>query len=120
MDIQLIYNVQEPSLNWLIWKRNIGKELFGRMVSANKFSLNEMIQAKDNNNYRCKTYIAALSYDNHKKDGDCEINWRGRSHKLSTDACRNLTIEEYNALSQILLKANTRYNKKKDEFTKVK
>jgi hypothetical protein len=115
MNIQLIFDAQEPSSKWLIWKRNIGKKFFGRMITVNKFSLNTILQAKGNNS--CKSYIAGLSYDSHKEDGDNEINWRGRSCKLSTDTYRNLTIEEYNTLSQILLKANARYNKKKDEFT---
>lgn len=115
MNIQLIFDIQKPSTKWLIWKRNIGKKSFGRMVPANKFSLNDILQEKGNN--RCDSYIAALSYDSHKEDGDCEMNWRVRSRILSTDTYRNLTIEEYNTLSQILLKANARYNKKKDEFT---
>jgi hypothetical protein len=113
MNIKLIYNSEAPNTKWLVWGKNIGEIFFGSLMGFTfpfaRLNKNSIIGA-----------INQLSYDCIKLDGNVEEKWKPRSRKLPTDTLRNFTVEEYLLLSRMLKIANMRYNKKKDEFIKVK
>lgn len=112
MKLKLLYDRESPKeKRWVIWERNVGHFFLGKTVwfqeienTIHYFSLN------------AKEVVEKLMYDNHAKDGDTERFWNGNSAKLSTDAYRNLTLQEYITISTLLKMADMRYNKKKDEF----
>ena len=112
MKIKVIYNKKYPKTRWIIWERNIGVKFFGGLVGLWPLEMNT--------NLRNSTAIRVLSFDRRAAYGDDDDNWEGKSRILSTDEYRNLTLKEYYLVSSMLKLANTRYNKKKDKFTKVK
>ena len=116
MNIQLVYNEERPEHKWIVWKRNVGKKYFGRIKDFSSDSIARMLEICIDK--VSQDYIEKLSYDCRVMDGDSEAKWKGASSILKSDRYRKFTVKEYNALSEILLRANMRYNKKKDEFIK--
>jgi hypothetical protein len=120
MKLKLLYNRESPKKNrWVIWERNIGQRFLGKLVWFKEIenTINGPIHYFS---LTAKGVVEKLMYDSHEKDGDTERFWKGNSTKQPTDTYRNLTMQEYNAISALLKMANMRYNKKKDEFIENK
>lgn len=120
MKLKIIYDRERPKeKRWVIWERNIGQFFLGKTVWFKEIenAINEPLHYFS---LPIKVVVEKLMYDNHAKDGDTERFWNGNSSKLSTDTYRNLTMQEYNAISTLLKMVNMRYNKKKDQFVKIK
>ena len=120
MKLKLLYDRDRPKVKrWVIWERNIGHFFLGKTVWFKEIedTINGPLHYFS---LTAKEVVEKLMYDNHVKDGDIERFWKGNSSKLSTDTYRKFTPQEYNAISTLLKMANMRYNKKKDQFVKIK
>lgn len=108
MELTVIYYNAIPSDKWIIRKSNIGME---HMTGLANF--------RDDITNICsdKEWVDML---NKKADKNEEEHWIPKARILETDRFRNLNIEEYIMLSNILKIFGYKYNKKKDEFIKVK
>ena len=105
MKLKIIYSSQDPNEKWIIRENHIqGKSLRGIICFTDSWTENAI---KESN--------AVIS-----KAIDNLIVGRGKSGVISTDRFRNPTIEEYSMFSKIMKTYGYKYNKKKDEFIKVK
>jgi hypothetical protein len=103
----VIYYNAIPSEKWIIRKSNIG---MNHMTGLANFRDDITGISRD------KEWVNRL---NKKANKNEEEHWIPKSRILETDRFRNLNIEEYMMLSNILKKFRYKYNKKKDEFIKI-
>ena len=109
MNLQLVYDSSCSNNKWIVWKKNIYPNVFIHMQIFTEAYIESLMETKDNNSV--KAYIESLKTDSIDPIGI------GAYTRYPTDTFRNMTISEYLLLGMILRKANTKYNKKKDEFT---
>lgn len=124
MKLRVIYNINEEREKWIVWERNIAPKGFYSIQTFTDNYLKKLVE--DNPTYYSqhtfqdckipnltKEFARILAMDESNKPYSKHF-----SEKYPTDAIRNfLTVSEYLTLGIILRKANTKYNKKKDEFT---
>ena len=108
MELTVIYYNAIPSEKWIARKSNIGMNY---MTGLADFRDDITKISRD------KAWVNGL---NRKVDKNEEEHWILKSRILKTDRFRNLNIKEYIMLSNILKIFGYKYNKKKDEFIKVK
>ena len=109
MNLQLVYDSNCSNYKWIVWKKNIYPNAFMHIQIFTEAYIESLMETKDNN--VAKAYIESLKIDSIDPMGI------GAYSRYPTDTFRNMTISEYLSLGMILRKANTKYNKKKDEFT---
>jgi len=123
MKLRVIYNKNGEREKWIVRERNITPKGFysiltftanylKRLVEDNPTYYSQYISKNSKIQNQAKEFVRILAMDESN-----ELYSRHFSVKYSTDAIRNLTVSEYLTLGIILRKANTKYNKKKDEFT---
>lgn len=116
MKLRVIYNINGEREKWIVRERNITPKGFYSIQTFTDNYLKKLVE--DNPTYDSKLlnltkeFARILAMDESNKSYS-----RHFSSKYPTDAIRNLTVSEYLTLGTILRKANTKYNKKKDEFT---
>ena len=106
MKLTIVYDRTYPTSKWIMKKSNVGKKYLCGIVDF-----------KDDFNGATQFWLERLAakVDKTKK----ETEWLNTSIKLSTDTFRELNIQEYIKLSNMLKKVGAKYNKKKDEFIKT-
>lgn len=123
MKLRVIYNKNEERKKWIVWERNITPKGFSSIQTFTDNYLKKLVE--DNPTYNSRHIFQDSKIPNLTKEFarilamDESNNSYSKyfSSKYPTDAIRNLTVSEYLTLGIILRKANTKYNKKKDEFT---
>ena len=120
MKLRVIYNKNQEREKWIAWERNITPKGFYSIQTFTDNYLKKLVE--DNPTYDSnydskllnltKEFARFLAMDESNKPYSQRF-----SSKYPTDAIRNMTVSEYLTLGIILRKANTKYNKKKDEFT---
>lgn len=103
MELTIVYDRIRPTEKWMMKKSNIGENYLCGIVNF-----------KDDFNGVTKIWLEqlAIKADKTKK----EEEWGRTSIKLPTDTFRELNIQEYMKLSNMLKKVGAKYNKKKNEF----
>lgn len=123
MKLRVIYNKNEEREKWIVRERNITPRGFYSIQTFTDNYLKKLVE--DNPTYYSQHMFQDSKFLNLTKEfarilAMDESNKSYINHfssKYPTDAIRNLTVSEYLTLGIILRKANTKYNKKKDEFT---
>jgi hypothetical protein len=107
MELTIVYDRINPTEKWIMKKSNIGKKYLCGIVNF-KDDFNEATQF-------WLTHLTAKADKTRK-----ETEWTNTSSKLPTDTFRELNMQEYIKLSNMLKKVGAKYNKKKDEFIENK
>lgn len=98
-NIILVEDKYDKTSKWVVWGKNVGKELFSHILPFNSY-----------------LSIVNLSIDESGKDEKC---WEYTSSIRDSDVIRKFTPNEYVFLGQILKKRGYVYNKKKNTFIKT-
>ena len=110
MKLRVIYDKNKEREKWIVWERNITPKGF---FCIQTFDDNRLEKLKDFESLNlAKEFSRILAMDESNKPYSKYF-----FEKYPTDAIRNMTVSEYLTLGIILREANTKYNKKKDEFT---
>lgn len=109
MGIQLIQSKRAPRDKWIVWKRNIFDGYFCHLIGYH-FSIG---QCRDK---KWVTYFAIDETNNPSREPLSSYS----SPIRPDDLLRNFTLQEYLELSNALKFVGYVYNKKTDEFIKVK
>jgi len=112
-NLKIIYSKESPTDKWITWKRNIDQNALHFKSIVDFRDKNWYMMFEDHNIERQKKWLSQLMIDHNNNNG-CSSNI------YDSDANRKPNITEYLILGEILRKHNIIYNKKKDEFIKLK
>lgn len=113
-NIQLIQSAYCEHTKWILWKKNLGKKYLSHLIDFSETTLDYHFNKSDG---KMRSAILHLIQDESHLQEHTRI---GRSEIRQSDLFRKFNLNEYRQLSKFLIHYGYKYNKKKDEFIKVK